>query len=31
MGVSIQINVPGIVTTYETNLLEDDAGVEALI
>jgi alpha-mannosidase len=26
----IQINVPGVVAAYETNLLEDDAGAEAL-
>ena len=28
--VSVQINVPGVVAAYETNLLEDDAGAEAL-
>jgi alpha-mannosidase len=28
--VNVQINVPGVVAAYETNLLEDDAGVEAL-
>ena len=28
--VSVQINVPGVVAAYETNLLEDDAGKEAL-
>jgi alpha-mannosidase len=28
--VSIQINVPGVVAAYETNLLEDDAGAETL-
>jgi alpha-mannosidase len=28
--VGIQINVPGVVAAYETNLLEDDAGAETL-
>jgi len=28
--VGIQINVPGVVAAYETNLLEDDAGAEML-
>jgi alpha-mannosidase len=29
-SVRLQINVPGVVSAYETNLLEDDAGLEAL-
>ena len=29
-SVSLQINVGKVVAAYETNLLEDDAGVEAL-
>ena len=28
--VGLEINVPGVVAAYETNLLEDDAGAEAL-
>ena len=28
--VGLQIHVPGVVAAYETNLLEDDAGAEAL-
>lgn len=28
--VGVQINVPDVVAAYETNLLEDDAGAEAL-
>ena len=28
--VGLLINVPGVVAAYETNLLEDDAGLEAL-
>ena len=29
-GVCLQINVPGVVATHDTNLLENDAGVEEL-
>jgi alpha-mannosidase len=29
-SVGLLINVPGVVAAYETNLLEDDAGLEAL-
>ena len=29
--VCLQINVPGVTAAYATNLLEDDAGAEALV
>jgi len=29
-SVGLQINLPGVVSAHETNLLEDDAGAEAL-
>jgi alpha-mannosidase len=29
--VGLQINVPGVTAAYLTNLLEDDAGAEALV
>lgn len=29
-SIGLRIDVPGIVAAYETNLLEDDAGAEAI-
>jgi alpha-mannosidase len=29
-SVVLQVNVPGVVAAYSTNLLEDDDGAEAL-